>query len=245
MEVADRVWREEQLQPLLARFAVESEQQLREKFTAEGRSLDAMRQAFRQDFLAQAYLHDKLKGRIKIELPDLLRYYNEHVQNREFDRPAQITWRDLVVETGKYPHRDQARRKADGLREKLRRGADFAQLARAESDGPTSARNLGGLMQTSPDGYAVKAVNDALQVLPIGQVSEVLEGPTSLHIVRVENRRPAGPATFEEVQDKIRSTLSDQKFQAERTAFLARLRERTIISTIFDDTEYGPQTTRR
>src|SRR5262249_54557192 len=143
-----------------------------------------------------------------------------------------------VVEAGKYPHREQARRKADSLREKLRRGANFAQVARAESDGPTSSRNQGGLMQTSPDGYAVKAVNEALQALPIGQISEVLEGPSSFQIVKVENRRSAGPATFEEVQDKIRSTLNDQRFQAERAAFLARLRERTLVTTIFDDTEF-------
>ncbi|HZW32112.1 MAG TPA: peptidylprolyl isomerase [Isosphaeraceae bacterium] len=237
MELADRMWREDQLLPMEARYAVDSEQQLRERITAEGRSLDDMHQSFRQDFLAQGYLHDKLKDRTKVELPDLLRYYNEHVQRHEFDHPAQITWRELVVEVGKYPRRDQARQKADSLRAQLRHGADFAQLARTQSDGPTSARNQGGLMQTSPEGYAVLAVNEALQVLPIGQVSEVLEGPNSFHIVRVENRRPAGPATFEEVQDQIRATLSDQRFQAERAAFLAKLRERTLITTIFDETE--------
>jgi peptidyl-prolyl cis-trans isomerase SurA len=237
MELADRMWREDQLLPMEARYAVDSEQQLRERITAEGRSLDEMHQSFRQDFLAQGYLHDKLKDRTKVELPDLLRYYNEHVQRHEFDHPAQITWRELVVEVGKYPQRDLARQKADSLRAQLRRGADFAQLARTQSDGPTSARNQGGLMQTSPEGYAVLAVNEALQALPIGQVSEVLEGPNSFHIVRVEDRRPAGPATFEEVQDQIRATLSDQRFQAERAAFLAKLRERTLITTIFDETE--------
>ena len=93
-------------------------------------------------------------------------------------------------------------------------------------------------MQTSPDGYAVKAVNEALQALPIGQVSEVLEGPSSFHIVQVENRRPAGAATFAEVQDKVRSTLTERRFQAERAALLAKLRERTLVTTIFDDTDF-------
>src|SRR5262245_54456858 len=215
MEMADKVWREEQLPPLMRHYAVESEVQLRDKVAEEGRSLDAMQQSFRQDFLAQGFLHEKLRDRIKVELPDLLRYYNAHVHDREFDRPAQITWRELVVEDGKYPNRDEAKRKVDALLEKVRRGADFAQLARAESDGPTGSRNQGGLMQTSPGGYAVTAVNTALQSLPIGEVSGVLEGPSSFHIVRVEGRRPAGPASFEEVQNKIRSTLSDQRFLTE------------------------------
>ena len=65
--------------------------------------------------------------------------------------------------------REVARREAEALLEKLRRGDDFATLAKKESDGPTSSRNRGGLMETSPGGYGVPAVNQALESLPIGQ----------------------------------------------------------------------------
>ena len=51
-------------------------------------------------------------------------------------------------------------------------------------------------MQTSPGSNAVESVNQALASLPLNQVSPILEGPTSLHIVRVESRRDAGPASF-------------------------------------------------
>jgi parvulin-like peptidyl-prolyl isomerase len=240
MKVADQIWREEHLTPLKARYALDTEQQVRERLAEEGRSLDAMQQGFRQDFLAQSYLIEKLKDRVKVDLNDLLRYYNQHVRDRDNDRPAQITWREVVVEVDKSASRDEARRKADALREKLVRGADFAQLARTASDGPTTSRTQGGLMQTSPGGYAVAAVNAALQALPIGQISPVLEGTSSFHIVRVENRRPAGPASFEEVQDQIRSTLTEQRFKAEREAFIARLRQRTFISNVFEGTESDP-----
>ena len=37
------------------------------------------------------------------------------------------------------------------------------------------------------------------------------EGPTSFHIVRVENRRPAGPASFEELRPKIRPMLFEKR----------------------------------
>ena len=39
-----------------------------------------------------------LKDKVKVELPDLLKYYDEHVKKHEFDRPALITWREIVVE---------------------------------------------------------------------------------------------------------------------------------------------------
>ena len=63
-----------------------------------------------------------------------------------FDLPAQITWRELVVEVAKNKGRAEAKKKADALLEKLRRGEDFARLARTDSDGLTSSRNDGGLM---------------------------------------------------------------------------------------------------
>src|SRR5262249_26650049 len=125
------------------------------------------------------------------------------------------------------------RRKADGLLEALKRGEDFATLARTQSDGPTSSRNRGGLMETSPNGYAVAPVNSALLSLPLGQVSEVIEGPQSYHIVLVENRRPAGPASFEEVQDKIKPVVQKQKIREEQTAFINKLRQKTLI-TVFN-----------
>jgi parvulin-like peptidyl-prolyl isomerase len=234
MEIAEQVWRTEQVPQLKQRFSAETEQQLKEKLAASGRSLDHMHTTFRQDFLGQGYLQDRLKDKLKIELPDELKYYNDHINDREFQLPAQITWRELVVETNRYPSRQEAQKKASALLEKLRRGEDFAKLARAESDGPSSSRNEGGLMQTSPGSYAVQAVNQALGSLPVGKVSGILEGPTSLHIVRVEGRRPAGPASFEDLRQKIRPMLFDEKVKTERTAFINKLRQRTLIQTMFD-----------
>ena len=49
-----------------------TEAQLKEQFVKQGRSLEARQQAFRQLFLSESFLHDKLKDRIKVELPDLL-----------------------------------------------------------------------------------------------------------------------------------------------------------------------------
>jgi peptidyl-prolyl cis-trans isomerase SurA len=226
---ADKFWRDQEVLPLERRYNVDSEYKLKERLAEEGRSLDAMRLEFRQVFLAESYLQQKLKEHLKVELPDLLKYYNEHVQKREFDHPAQITWRELVVEVEKYPSRAAAEQKAAALLERLKKGEDFAKLAKTESDGPTASKNRGGMMKTSPGAYAVAAVNQALESLPLNQTSGLLSGPDSFHIVRVENRRAAGAASFEEVQDKIKPILVNEKYQVQRNAVLAKLRRNTLI----------------
>ncbi len=229
-EESDRLFYDQEIVPLQRKYHVDTEAKVKEKLAEEGRSLEAMRLSFRQTQLSGAYMGQKIRDRLKVELPDLLKFYNERVYEHEFDRPAQITWRELVVEVGKHKSRAEAKKKADDLVEKLRRGEDFARLARAESDGLTSSRNDGGLMHTTPGSYADESINKALDSLPIGQLSEVIEGPDSFHILKVENRRPAGPASFEEIQDKIKPMLEKKRWQDEQAVFLQKLKQNAIIN---------------
>ena len=171
-------------------------------------------------------MNEPLKEHLKVELPDLFKHYNEHVNKHEFDRPAQITWRELLVDVEKHPSREVAQRKAAVLLARLKKGEDFAELAKAENDGPASSKKRGGLVQTSPGTYAVAAVNQALESLPIGQTSGLLSGPNSFHIVRVENRRAAGPATFNEVQDGIKLILVNEKLLLRTEMIMVKLNQR-------------------
>jgi peptidyl-prolyl cis-trans isomerase SurA len=238
--VADKAWREEELPPLLRQEGVENEFKLKDKLAEKGVSLERMREIYRQEFLAKGFLDQKLKGKISVTVPEMRDYYNAHLD--DFHRHELWTWREVVIELDKHPSRAEARTKADAALARLRRGDDFAQVAQAESEGPN--RTKGGLWETAPDSYAVPAVNDAIKSLPIGQVSTVIEGPTSYHIVRVEARRPAGPASFAEVQDKIRRLVHRRKVETASNAFLDKLRKQTVVTTIFDKTDFAPSATR-
>jgi len=239
-EAADKYWREEGLPPLLRQYMVENEYQLKEKISESGRSLEALRQNYIQDFIVQIFVHQKLSDKMKVELPEMLKYYNEHINDKENQRRAQIVWRELLVEVGRHPSPADARRKADELLARLKAGEDFAKLAIAESEGPALIKSQGGLMKTAPGSYAVAAVNQAIETLPPGEISGIIEGPSSLHIVRVESRRAAGPATFAELQDQIRQRLTMEKMNREREALLTKLRSNTIVTTIFDGTASDP-----
>ena len=64
-----------------------------------------------------------------------------------------------------------------------------------------------------PGSYGIPAVNDELNRIPVGQVSQVLEAPGSFHIIRVDSRREKGPLRLDEVQEKIRAKVIEQNFQ--------------------------------
>jgi peptidyl-prolyl cis-trans isomerase SurA len=228
--ISDRVFREEELPHMLRKAGATNEFELKEKMKERGQSLDEMRQQYRRDFLARGYIDQKLGHKLQVDLPEMYDYYNAHKQ--EYDEPARITWREVVVEVSKYPSRADARRKADAVLGRLLRGEDFAQVAKSESDGPN--KSSGGLWETSPGSYAIGQVNDALAGLRLNQTSPVIEAPSSYHIVRLEKQREAGPAPFPEVQDRIRRILREEKYRTEMTDFIKKLKEKTVITTMFD-----------
>ncbi|MGE3821417.1 MAG: peptidyl-prolyl cis-trans isomerase, partial [Isosphaeraceae bacterium] len=230
---ADKIWAEEELPPLLRQTASANVHELKRKMEERGESLDDHREAFRKEFLFRGFIEHKVGPRLKVELPEMRRYYLDHL--REFHRPALITWREIVVDRPAQGEGEPARRKVNEILGRLLQGADFATIARDESDGPN--RSSGGAWQTSPGSYVVAEVNQALDVLPIGQISRVIETPTAYHVVRVEARRPAGPLSFSEAQDQIHRILRGEKIRRESEAYLAHLREEAVVTTVFDAPE--------
>ena len=221
---------------MLRKYHAANEHELKEKLAEQGQTLDEIREAYKLDFLAKGFMEQKLGPKMKVELPEMRDYYNAHLH--DFDRPAQVVWREVLVEVEKSPSRAAARQKADAILARLTRGEDFEKVAQTASEGPNKAK--GGLWETTPGGYAVEAVNSALQTLPQKQISQVIEGPSSYHIVRVESRRDAGPARFDEVQDESREKLHRFKIQKESTAYIDNLRAKTIVTTMFDGSESAP-----
>jgi peptidyl-prolyl cis-trans isomerase SurA len=239
-EAADAFWRENELPSLLRQYFVEDERQLRRKFEEEGRSLSAIQSEFRQEFVAHSFLMQKIGDKIDVGLPEMLKYYEQHRGDKTNHRGPTIVWREILVDKSKHASPAEARAKADALLARLRQGEDFAAVATAESEGPALIKAAGGLMETAPGGYVVAAVNRAVETLPLNTVSDVVEGPDSFHVVRVESRGAGGPATFAELQDSIRTALREQKMVRQRTLLIASLRKKTIITTIFDGTASDP-----
>ncbi|MFO0957286.1 MAG: peptidyl-prolyl cis-trans isomerase [Isosphaeraceae bacterium] len=236
MDVLEREWRTKELPELIRQNGVPDEYALKKKLEGEKLSLQDKHAAYVQNLLAREFLMGQVKDRIRVYAPAMKEYYEAH--RNDFDRPAMVRWREVAVEVGKHADRAEARRKAEAALARIRRGEPFAKVAQALSEGPTADK--GGLWETSPDGYNVPAVREALASLPPNQASGLLEGPESYHIILVESRRAAGPARFDEVQDEIRKILIEEKESNEMNAYLDGVRGRYAVITMFDGSDSAP-----
>ncbi|MFM7591468.1 MAG: peptidylprolyl isomerase, partial [Isosphaeraceae bacterium] len=195
----------------------------------QGRSIDAAKKDFINDALAHEFMGMKLGSKTYVSLTEMRRYYNEHLTT--FDQPAQLTWREIriPIEKGKENQADEQVLK---IIDELKQRSDFATLAKRDSKGPTA--DQGGLWETSPGSFAVVEVNNALENMQPGHVVGPIKAQSNYHILKMESKRAAGPARFDEVQTQIQEKLKHEKLAAASMGFIQDLRKNTLIWTIFD-----------
>ena len=87
-EAADKYWHEEELPPMMRKYIVDNEFQLKQKISESGRSLEALHQTYRQEFLAQVFLDQKLADRRKVELPEMLKLLQRAPSRQGFRPPG-------------------------------------------------------------------------------------------------------------------------------------------------------------
>ena len=98
----------------------------------------------------------------------------------------------------------EAKAKADDLRKQLVGGADFAELARKESDDTVSGAQ-GGEMEAFGHGTMVAEFDKAAFALKEGEISEPVKTPFGYHIIQVQK-----VLSFDELQSEIAGQSNPQ-----------------------------------
>ena len=110
---------------------------------------------------------------------------------------------------------------------RLRAGADFATLARANSQDTLSAARGGELGWISP-GETVPAFEDAFNRLSVGEISAPVKTEFGWHLIQVtEHRDHDSTEQFE--RNKARNLIRSRKYDEELFLWLRRLRDEAYI----------------
>lgn len=104
-----------------------------------------------------------------------------------------------------------AKAKADSIVAQLRGGADFATLARANSEDPSSSAS-GGEMGFVEKGQTVAPFEQAIFSIPLNTISDPIRTPEyGYHIVRVTERREEGMRSFEELREELTGIVQNDR----------------------------------
>jgi peptidyl-prolyl cis-trans isomerase SurA len=136
--------------------------------------------------------------------------------------------RHILVRTSEVVSENEARRRIADLRERILNGnADFAALAKANSDDATSAARGGELDWIYP-GDTVPDFERALQDLQPGTLSQPVKTPFGYHLIEVLERR-ASDVSQERRRLEARKALRDRKSEEAYLEWLRQLRDQAYV----------------
>ncbi len=141
---------------------------------------------------------------------EIQQYYNAH--QSEYATPEQAKSRHILIKVA--PGADAksdaaAKAKAEGLLKQIQGGANFADLAKKNSDDPGS-KDSGGELGFAQRGHMVPEFDNAIFTQKIGD-TKIIKTQYGYHIVQVEERTPAHTQALNDVLPTIQATLMRQK----------------------------------
>lgn len=113
------------------------------------------------------------------------------------------------------------------LKLRLDGGADFARLARTNSDDRASALRGGDLGWVS-EGDMVPQFEEVMLAIDVGMISQPFESEFGFHIMQVIDRRMYD-GTEEVKRDRARRAIRQQKIDERRQSWLRRLRDEAYV----------------
>ncbi len=146
----------------------------------------------------------------KVSDAELRKEYQDSIDS--FRTPERVRIRHILIKTQGKPKEEapQLKAKAEDLLKQLKGGADFAELAKKNSEDPGSAAK-GGELDWVTRGQMVPNFEKAAFSLKPGELSGVVETEYGYHILQCEDRQDAHTQTFEEARPQLFAEAQKQQ----------------------------------
>jgi peptidyl-prolyl cis-trans isomerase SurA len=123
-----------------------------------------------------------------------------------------------------------AEAKAHDLLDQIHKGANFDDIAKKYSDGPSAAQ--GGELGIFKRGQLAKELEDKTFTMKTGDISDVIRTKQGYVILKVAEHQQAGIPEMKDIAPKIQDALYYEKLQPALRAYLTKLREEAYMKVM-------------
>ena len=217
---------------LQAEQAIAAQNQLdleafRRRVVSEGMDLNRLRNELRNQVLLQRLREREVESRVRVSEADI----DSFIRERQSANPEamEINLGHVLIqvpESAGAARVSELQARAQGVADRLRAGADFAEQAREHSESPEAAS--GGQMGLRSIGRLPELFVEATRSLPTGGVAGPLRSAAGFHVLKVIERRQSAAPDFSVTQTRARHILlrpGPQLNQADAVARLAQFRQ--------------------
>ncbi len=201
-----------------------SRKKLDQALEEQGFTFEVFREVALETSVLSDKLYDEVTKDVEVTDADVLLYYTQNQSQYRQEASRDVRHILIAEKDGEKVDYPASKAKADQIYNQLREGADFAALAKAESDDPGS-KDQGGKL-TIRKGETVAPFDKAAFSLERGELSAPVKTTFGYHVIEALTAvRPATVQKLDEVRDTIRQTLLQQKRNEEMTKWVENLRE--------------------
>jgi peptidyl-prolyl cis-trans isomerase SurA len=216
------------LDEMRKQYHMESMEDLQKAAESQGVSFEDLKQQIRENVIRSEVISQEVGHKIDITPSEMQAYYNAHLQ--EFQRPEQVKLSEILVATPNPEDAAQvaeAQKKADAVEARLKTGADFATVAKADSGGPTAQE--GGRLGDYKKGDLPKVMEDATFNLQPGQFTAPIRTKQGWLILEVTEHNKGGVVPLADVGGDIQEKIGMEKMEPAMRQYLAKLRDEAAI----------------
>ena len=202
------------------------------RIQSEGFTQEGYREHVKRMIAAKKYLDDIRLGVAEISDEELEQYYRDNEYRLTFPEQVRVrhillTWKPMGTTDDRAAIREQMK----PILARARAGEDFAELAGEFSDDYATRNNGGdtGLFKRGEMAPAFEAVAFALKP---GEISDPVETPFGVHILRLEEHREAYLLPLDEIREDLRDHLRDERMEAAVEKEIERLREQGEVEIL-------------
>jgi peptidyl-prolyl cis-trans isomerase SurA len=235
------------LNQLRQQMGLASIDDLEKEAQKQGVSYEDFKEQIRIGVVTQQVIGQEVGGKLHISNEDIQDWYNKH--QKELEGPEEIGLSEIMVSTqpakenvegkdkqGAEQEKNlpedpakvaEAEAKANQLLDQLKKGANFEDLAKKNSDGPTAAQ--GGTLGTFKRGELAKDLEEKTFSLKAGENTGVIRTRQGFIILKVTAHRAAGIPPLKDISDRIREAIYSERLEPAARAYLTKLREQAFI----------------
>ncbi len=178
----------------------------------------AIQQAIDKQFASKAVVSDR----------EVWAYYD---RNRDsFRQPEQIRASHILIKVDRQweaAKKAEARQRIEKIQQQLQKGESFETLARTHSEDATASK--GGDLGYVRTGQVLKAFEETLFALKPGEVSDIVETQLGYHLIKAGDRKPETAIPFENLKDRLKTLLKQEKGKEEANNYISKIREKAKI----------------
>lgn len=182
----------------------------------------------RQDMTIQEFIDKQFVSKIKISDEETKAYYDGNAD--KFKQPEEVKASHILIKTPEKAddtQKAEARKKIEAVQKRLKKGEDFAAVAKEVSDCPS--KEQGGDLGYFAKGQMVKPFEEAAFAMKPGETSNIVETDFGFHLIKVADKKAAGTRPYDSVKDSISGKMKQEKLQKDVTAYLDKVKESAKI----------------